>query len=126
MGIVHLNASASADELKEVLVRDGAVIIDELAGIEQIDAIAAEMQPYIDATPNGGDDFTGRTTRRSGALVGRSPASHALIQHPEQRRILVEDPSRIEQGVEELLRWVSPIHNMARTTTRWLRPWVSG
>jgi cytochrome P450 family 142 subfamily A polypeptide 1 len=43
---------------------------------------------------------------------------HALIQHPEQRRILVEDPSKIEQGVEELLRWVSPIHNMARTTTQ--------
>ena len=43
---------------------------------------------------------------------------HALIQHPEQRRILVEDPSKIEQGVEELLHWVSPIHNMARTTTR--------
>lgn len=43
---------------------------------------------------------------------------HALIQHPEQRRILVEDPSKIEQSVEELLRWVSPIHNMARTTTQ--------
>lgn len=43
---------------------------------------------------------------------------HALMQNPEQRRILVEDPARIEQGVEELLRFVSPIHNMSRTATR--------
>ncbi len=57
----------------------------------------------------GGDE----TTRH--VITG---GMHALIQHPEQRRILVEDPSKIEQGVEELLRWVSPIHNMARTTTR--------
>lgn len=57
----------------------------------------------------GGDE----TTRH--VITG---GMHALIQHPEQRRILVDDPSKIEHGVEELLRWVSPIHNMARTTTQ--------
>ncbi len=42
----------------------------------------------------------------------------ALIRHPEQRRKLVDDPSKIPIGIEELLRWVSPIKNMNRTATR--------
>ncbi|MEO3829556.1 cytochrome P450 [Actinomadura sp. B10D3] len=41
-----------------------------------------------------------------------------LFRHPEQRRALTEDPSLIPAAVEEMLRWVSPIKNMARTATR--------
>ena len=32
--------------------------------------------------------------------------------------MLRDDPAKIEVAVEELLRWVSPIKNMARTVTR--------
>jgi cytochrome P450 family 142 subfamily A polypeptide 1 len=32
--------------------------------------------------------------------------------------VLRDDPSAMEVGVEELLRWVSPIKNMSRTVTR--------
>ncbi len=39
----------------------------------------------------------------------------ALLEHPGQRDILATEPNAIERGVEELLRWVSPIKNMART-----------
>jgi cytochrome P450 family 142 subfamily A polypeptide 1 len=42
----------------------------------------------------------------------------ALIQNPDQRRILQQDPSKITVAVEELLRWVTPIQNMNRTATR--------
>ena len=42
----------------------------------------------------------------------------ALIQHPQQRQKLIDDPSKITVAVEELLRWVSPIKNMNRTATR--------
>ncbi len=62
--------------------RDGAVVVDELADASTIRAIADEMAPYIESTPNGSDDFSGRNTRRSGALIARSPSSHALIEHP--------------------------------------------
>ena len=44
--------------------------------------------------------------------------TEALIRHPEQRAKLVADPSKIPTGVEEMLRWVSPIKNMNRTATR--------
>ena len=41
----------------------------------------------------------------------------ALIAHPEQRRLLVADPSLIPGAVEEMLRWNSPVVHMARTAT---------
>jgi cytochrome P450 family 142 subfamily A polypeptide 1 len=42
----------------------------------------------------------------------------ALIEHPEQRKRLQDDPARIPVGVEEMVRWVTPIKNMNRTATR--------
>lgn len=81
MGITHFSAADSIDDIHAVLERDGALVIDDLASHEQVDAVMAEMQPHIDATSVGGDKFTGKNTRRSGALIARAPSSHALIQH---------------------------------------------
>jgi len=41
-----------------------------------------------------------------------------LLLHPDQRQLLIDDPSKIPTAVEEMLRWVSPIKNMCRTVTR--------
>jgi len=43
---------------------------------------------------------------------------YELLRHPEQLQALVRDPSGISTAVEEMLRWVSPIQNMARTAAR--------
>ena len=42
----------------------------------------------------------------------------ALLEHPDQQAILASEPAAIETGVEELLRWVTPIKNMSRTAAR--------
>jgi cytochrome P450 family 142 subfamily A polypeptide 1 len=44
-----------------------------------------------------------------------SHGSLALMDFPDQAAVLRDEPDAIESGVEELLRWVSPIQNMART-----------
>ena len=80
--LVHLPADTPVDRIDEVLRRDGALVIDDLASLDLIDRIDAEMAPFVAATPPGSDDFAGRATRRTGALVARSPASHTLIRHP--------------------------------------------
>jgi cytochrome P450 family 142 subfamily A polypeptide 1 len=47
-----------------------------------------------------------------------SGGCEALIRHPDQRRKLLADRSRIPAAVEEMLRWVTPIQNMNRTAVR--------
>jgi cytochrome P450 family 142 subfamily A polypeptide 1 len=47
-----------------------------------------------------------------------SGGMYQLLVNSEQRQKLVDDPSKIPTSVEEMLRWVSPIKNMARTVTR--------
>jgi cytochrome P450 family 142 subfamily A polypeptide 1 len=47
-----------------------------------------------------------------------SGGMHQLLLHPEQRERLAREPARIPRAVEEMLRWVTPIVNMMRTTTR--------
>jgi cytochrome P450 len=37
-----------------------------------------------------------------------------LARHPEQRRLLVEQPDILASGVEELLRWETPVPGVAR------------
>jgi cytochrome P450 family 142 subfamily A polypeptide 1 len=56
----------------------------------------------------------GNETTRN-ALSG---ALEALIRHPEVRDLLVAEPERIPDAVEELLRYVSPVHSFSRTATR--------
>jgi cytochrome P450 family 142 subfamily A polypeptide 1 len=43
---------------------------------------------------------------------------YQLLVNPDQKQKLIDDPSKIPTAVEEMLRWVSPIKNMARTVTR--------
>jgi cholest-4-en-3-one 26-monooxygenase len=57
----------------------------------------------------GGDETT-RHVMTDGLL--------ALLDAPDQWAVLRDDPATVELGVEELLRWVSPVKNMARTVTR--------
>lgn len=82
MSVVHVPATTSVDVVNEILRRDGALIIDGLAEPDVIERITAEMAPFVGATPPGSDDFSGRNTRRTGALIARSPSSRKLIQHP--------------------------------------------
>jgi len=58
-------------------------------------------------------DGGAETTRTviTGALL-------ALIEHPDQLRRLLDEPSMLPVAVEEFIRWVTPILNMRRTATR--------
>ncbi len=46
-----------------------------------------------------------------------SEGIYQLLRHPEQLERLRADRSLVPSAVEEMLRWVSPIKNMARTVT---------
>ena len=82
MTIVHLPNDSSAEEVAATVGRDGAAIVDDLAAPELLDRIHEELQPYFQATPEGPDSFSGRLTKRTGALVARSPSCRELVIHP--------------------------------------------
>jgi cholest-4-en-3-one 26-monooxygenase len=42
----------------------------------------------------------------------------ALMEHPEERARLLQDPSLMPTAVDEMLRWVSPVMSFRRTATR--------
>ncbi len=80
--LIHLPSDATPDLIVEALKTDGALILDGVLSGGQVDALRAEIDPYMEATANGADSFTGYQTTRTGALAARSPACRELILHP--------------------------------------------
>jgi ectoine hydroxylase-related dioxygenase (phytanoyl-CoA dioxygenase family) len=82
MPIPRLTSKADGAAVADALAREGCAIVESVATTGELDRVRAEMQPYVDATPFGGDEFAGRRTRRTGGLIARSPASRAVVTHP--------------------------------------------
>ncbi len=76
-----LPATATTDEILAVLKRDGALILKDVLTPEEIAQVKKETMAYIEATPEGQDDFTGHHTTRTGALVARSEACREMVAH---------------------------------------------
>jgi cholest-4-en-3-one 26-monooxygenase len=87
------------------------------------DLVSVLMNAEVDGDRLTEADFDGffillavagnETTRNliSGAML-------ALIEHPEQRARLIAEPALLTTGVEEFLRWVSPLIYFRRTLQR--------
>ena len=82
MALQHLPANTTADEAVAAIRRDGAAIVDNVLSPAEMDTVAAELKPWIDATAFGQDEFSGRRTKRTGGLVARSAKCRALVMHP--------------------------------------------
>ena len=70
------------EKIQEILKRDGALIVTGVLNEAELKQIKAEIMPYVEATPNGTDGFTGEKTTRTGALVARSPKCRELVMNP--------------------------------------------
>ncbi|HWU01424.1 MAG TPA: phytanoyl-CoA dioxygenase family protein [Novosphingobium sp.] len=82
MSIIHLPADAPASEAIACVEEHGYVIIDKAATPAEVDAIQRELEPYVARTQFGQTEITGTRTRRTGALIARSPTARKLIMHP--------------------------------------------
>ena len=80
--IPRFTRDATPHDIVEALNSHGVAIVEQLVPDALIDEVMAELAPYIEVTPHGADGFSGRTTRRTGSLLARSPRSHELIGHP--------------------------------------------
>ncbi len=82
MQVQALKNTATAEDVVEVLQQDGCVIVCNMVDDSLVDAICAELEPFIEATKVGRDDFAGYRTQRTGSLVARSQSFHQLALHP--------------------------------------------
>ncbi len=82
MHVPVLRPDAAIDEVEDAVREAGCAVVERLVTAEQIDRIAAELEPYLSATATGGDEFTGFRTRRTGALLARSVGFRDLAAHP--------------------------------------------
>lgn len=83
MPLQTLPPAATAEDIVAAVERDGAAILQDAIPSQTVAQMVEELKPYIDATPLGRDDFTGRHTQRTGALVARTPTCRDLIVHPQ-------------------------------------------
>ena len=80
--LAYFDADAHRNDIVNVLREDGACVLKDVMDDDLSRRLGSELGPLIEATPTGRDDFTGRLTGRTGALVARSEASRELVMHP--------------------------------------------
>ncbi|WP_370493403.1 cytochrome P450 [Mycobacterium sp. pW045] len=101
-GLIERRRTEQEEDIISHLVAAGMGAPGDDAGVFAILAFAFTMV-------TGGNDTT------TGMLGGSAQLLH---RHPDQRRLLIDDPSLINEAVEELLRMTSPVQGLARTATR--------
>lgn len=77
--VVTLSVNSSIGDILSIVHRDGAVILKDALSADEVAEVLSEVSPYIEATDDGHDEFSGFQTTRTGALVARSPACRELI-----------------------------------------------
>ncbi len=107
----------AADEMTEYMLK---VVHDRRAKGEGDDLCSLIVHAEIDGKPLTEQQLQGylfvilaagnETTQN--ALSG---GIHALLENPDQRELLCNDPSLVVSAGEEILRWTSPVLQFART-----------
>ncbi len=82
MPIVHFKATEDPGRIAEILERDGCCVVDRLVEPETLTRARGELEPYLQATRGGVDEFSGRQTTRIGGLIARSATVRDLVQNP--------------------------------------------
>jgi hypothetical protein len=82
MPLPVLASDAPAAAVVAALREAGAVIIERLVDPVVMDQVEHELAGHLDATQYGADEFAGRRTRRTGALIARSQTFRELAAHP--------------------------------------------
>jgi len=105
------------------LVQYGAWLADRRRADPKDDIVSVLVHADVDGEKLGGLDFNmfffllvvaGNETTRNAISGGMQ----ALCEYPDQRAKLLARPELLETGVDEIVRWVTPVMQFRRTATR--------
>lgn len=82
MALHHFDRADKPRAVADHLRRYGYAIVDNLAPKGLLDRLDDELTPWIEASATGRDEYDGQFTRRTGALIARSPATRELVMDP--------------------------------------------
>lgn len=82
MGLQTLRADCTVAEVASAMDRDGACIIEGVLSPEDLNQLQAETAPWIEQTADGLDDWSGRKTKRTGALIARCASVRKIAVNP--------------------------------------------
>ncbi|HEV7761558.1 MAG TPA: cytochrome P450 [Acidimicrobiales bacterium] len=114
------NPLAAGDAVGELFAYFGALVERRRAApggddtISQLVAAGGETADLLSVLGFAFTMVTGGNDTTTGLLGG---AAELLTARPDQRALLVDDPGRIPDAVEELLRLTCPVQGLARTTS---------
>ena len=107
MSLVHLPSTATIDEVVRCLDEEGYCIVDNLVSEDIINTVNEQMSTYIEVTDDGDNNALGKQTRRSGAVIARSTASHAMINHPlvvgAMTKYLSRNASKVQLNLTQVI-----------------------
>jgi ectoine hydroxylase-related dioxygenase (phytanoyl-CoA dioxygenase family) len=107
MSLIHLPPTATIDDVVRCLDEEGYCIVDNAVSDTVIDAVNQQMASYIDVTDDGDNNALGKQTRRSGAVIARSTASHAMINHPlvvgAMTKYLSRNASKVQLNLTQVI-----------------------
>ncbi len=104
----HFQPDDDAEEMLAAIRSDGAIIIDGAISTDAVAALRAETDPYMDASDDGQEAFSGFQTTRTGGLVSRSAGVRGLILNEKILSLcdgfLLENCERYQLHLTQIIR----------------------
>jgi cytochrome P450 family 142 subfamily A polypeptide 1 len=124
-GVIEDRRQHPRDDLVSILTgaKDEGVLVDFEQTTEELPDAARGGAEAEAVTDLHNDELiklmvvllvAGNETTRNGISGGMA----LLIENPDERQKLIDDPSLLNSAVEEMLRVVTPIHSFTRTVTQ--------
>jgi cytochrome P450 len=106
-----LDVFAYADRQRDIRLEEPADDVLQALTVAQSEGVLNEREfhNYFGVLMIAGNETT-RHTISHGML--------ALMENPDQLKLLKEEPERIPRATEEILRWATPVYQFRRTATR--------
>lgn len=106
-GLRTFDSGADPEQIVETIRDDGGAILTDVLDSAFLAALNAELDPWVAASPDGRDDFSGRSTKRTGALVARSPLCRDVVMQPDvlglANRLIGEFTERIQLHLTQVI-----------------------
>lgn len=73
---------AGADAVAQAVEQAGYAIVEGVLDQPQLEQLRGELEPHLQATDAGDEDFWGHRTKRFGALLRKSKMAQEMLVHP--------------------------------------------